>query len=267
MIKSYFFNAVETEGTYDREYDAEDFASYLDKLVSNGVFPLPETSLQVNPGSGLNLVVSAGQGWINGHKAENTADYNIALPAADQVNPRIDRVVLYLDETAREMGISILQGVPAASPSAPELTRTSTRWELCLAQIDVAKNATSITKTNILDTRGEEKICGFVRGLVKPQLSVTRKSATFTTSTASVSQINVLELMPEFEPSVDILEVYISGLKLLPDEFSESDGVVTLATPVTHANTVIEFVVTQSATANIEGIPITNREIDVITES
>ena len=73
MIKSYFFNAVQSGGTYDREYDAEDFASYLDKLVSNGVFPAPTTNLQVVPNSGRNLTVYAGQGWIDGHKIVNTA--------------------------------------------------------------------------------------------------------------------------------------------------------------------------------------------------
>ena len=54
-IKGYFFNAVESGGTYDRVYNAEDVTSYLDLIVGSGVFPNPSTNLQVRASTGMNV--------------------------------------------------------------------------------------------------------------------------------------------------------------------------------------------------------------------
>lgn len=247
MINSYFFDAVESGGVYDREYNSSDFSRYLDKLVSNGVFPSPTTNLQVVPNSGRNLNVLAGQGWIDGRKIENTAAYGVTIPTADTVNPRIDAVIFYADYTAREMGIDVLKGTAAATPQPPELTRTSDRYEMCLAQVRVARNATSISAADITDTRGDDVICGYVHGLVRPLTNLQTQRYVHTTSQASESTFDVTELIPEYVPSTDMLEIYISGLRLNADEYSEASGVVTLGTPVTHTGTRIEFVVIQSS--------------------
>lgn len=247
MIKSYFFDAVENGGVYDREYNSSDFSRYLDKLVSNGVFPSPTTNLQVVPNSGMALNVLAGQGWIDGRKIENTAAYGVTIPTADTVNPRIDAVIFYADYTAREMGIEVLKGTPAATPQAPSLTRTETRYEMSLAQVLVARNATSISEAEITDTRGDEDLCGYVHGLVRPLTNLQTRRYVHTTSQASESAFNVTSLIPEYVPATDMLEVYISGLHLSNSEYSVSSaGAVTLGTPVTHIGTEIEFVVIQS---------------------
>ena len=75
--KATFFNAIESGGVYDRIYNAEDVTSYLDKIVGNGVFPTPSTQLKVTAGTGLQVTVAAGQGWIDGHKLINTAALSI----------------------------------------------------------------------------------------------------------------------------------------------------------------------------------------------
>lgn len=163
-INSYFFNAIETGGTYDRVYDAQDFTNYLDKIVGDGVFPNPTTNLQVRANNGLNIYVGSGQGWIKGHKMELTADMALTLDTADAVIDRVDRVIFYVDWEIREMGIEILKG----TSSGPEaLTRNAGRWEMCLAEITVPRQTTIITDGNIRDTRGNSELCGWVQGLIQ----------------------------------------------------------------------------------------------------
>ena len=78
-ISGYFFDAVESGGVYDRVYSAAEFSKYLDKLVGNGVFRYPSSQLQVRAGSGMQVIVAAGQGWIDGHKLINSADLGVEV--------------------------------------------------------------------------------------------------------------------------------------------------------------------------------------------
>lgn len=168
-IKDYFFNAIkdQTTNTYDRVYNAQDMTNYLDKLVGNGVFPNPSTNLQVMADSGMNIIVKAGQGWIDGHKLINTADMPLELDNSEVLFDRIDRVVFYCDYTNRIMGIDILKGTPASSPVAPALTRNESRIEYSLATIYVTHQTSSITQANITDTRTNSNVCGWVQGLIQ----------------------------------------------------------------------------------------------------
>lgn len=165
-VKSLFFNALENGGVYDRIYNASDFCSYLDEIVGNGVFAYPSTQLQVVPASGFNITVSAGQGWIDGHKMVNTQSYPLTVDPSDVVYSRIDRVVFYCDYTGRKMGIRINKGVEAVSPEAPALTRNSSIYEMSLATISIPNGATAITAAEITDTRPDSRVCGWVAGLI-----------------------------------------------------------------------------------------------------
>ena len=168
MINSYFFNALpNADGSWDREYNAENFSDYLNLIVGSGVFPNPSTNLQVMASSGFNLVVKAGSAWINGKKMENTTDYSITLDGSDVLLNRIDRVIFYLDMQAREMGIDILKGTPATNPVAPDLTRTATRQEYCLGTVAVNRQVSAISQADITDTRADSDVCGWVAGLIQ----------------------------------------------------------------------------------------------------
>lgn len=272
-IQSYFFNAVLNEGTYDRIYNAEDVTSYLDQLVGNGVFPNPSTMLQVRVGSGMNVIVGAGAGWINGHKMINTADLTLTVAASDVLLNRIDDVIFYVDFNAREMGIEIKQGTLAASPVAPTLQRDTSRYEMCLAQIAVNKQISAITAAMITDTRGNSNLCGYVQGLIQQADTTTlfeswqngfetwfeavqsqfeqgkvfkRLEGQVTTTQANQRTFNVLTYVPEYSFAYDTLDVYINGLHLNGNEYTLSNAVVTLATPIQKAGAVVTFVVYKS---------------------
>ena len=272
-IESYFFNAVLSGGVYDRIYNAEDFASYLDSLVGNGVFPTPSTQLQVRASSGMDVIVGSGQGWINGHKMVNTADLTLTVTASDVLLNRIDAVVFYVDHTTRQMGITIKTGTVAATPSAPTMQRNADRWELCLAQISVPKQTSAITAAMITDTRGDSTLCGYVQGLIQ-QLDTTtlfqqwqaafdawfdaakeqfqagkvfkKLEGIHVTTQPNESSFNVLTYVPHYAFAYDILEVYINGIHLNGNEYTLSNSTVTLETPIEKTGAVVTFVVYQS---------------------
>lgn len=272
-IQSYFFNAIESGGVYDRMYNAEDVTSYLDLLVGNGVFPNPSTQLQVRASTGMQVTVGAGSGWINGHKMINTADLNLTVDASDVVMNRIDAVIFYVDFDDREMGIEIKKGTLAATPSAPSLQRDADRYELCLAQIQVNKQITAITASMITDTRGNSSLCGYVQGLIqqvgtetlfaqwqaafdewfneaKEQFQAGKQfkklEGVYTTQSANEATFNVQTYVPHYSFVYDILEVYINGIHLNGNEYTLSNSTVILETPIEEAGSVVTFVVYQS---------------------
>lgn len=269
-INSYFFDAVLNDGVYDRIYNSEDITSYLNLLVGNGVFPNPSTQLQVRASSGMNIIVGAGSGWINGHKMVNTADLTLTVTTSDVVLNRIDAVIFYLDLTDRTMGIEMKNGTAAATPTAPSMTRTSTRYELCLAQIRVDKQTSEITAAMITDTRINSTLCGMVQGLIQ-QIDTTslwqqqearfndwmssvqsqfdafktfkKLEGIYTTLTDNESTFNVTTYVPQYSFAYDVLDVYINGIHLTGNEYTLSNNVVTLAKPIEKAGAVVDFVV------------------------
>lgn len=168
-IYGYFFNAIYNSETqeYDREYNAEDVTSYLDLLVGGGVFPNPSNQLQVFANSGMEIVVKAGQGWINGHKMINSTDLILTADQSDIILDRIDRVIFFLDLSTREMGIEISKGTEAGSPVAPDLIRNDNRIEYSLATIRINHGVSTITQSMITDTRPDSNVCGWVAGLIQ----------------------------------------------------------------------------------------------------
>lgn len=272
-IESYFFNAVESGGSYDRTYNAEDFTSYLNLLVGNGVFPNPSTQLQVRASSGMNVIVGAGSGWINGHKMVNTADLTLTVTDSDVLLGRIDAVVFYVDFNQRAMGITIKTGTIASIPVAPTLQQDDTRYELCLAQISVPKQVTAITASMITDTRGNSNLCGFVQGLIQQMDTTTmfqqwqaqfdewfeaakeqfvagkqfkKLEGVHVTTEANEATWNVTDYVPHYSFAYDILEVYINGMHLTSNDYTISNSTVTLEVPIQEAGAVVDFVVYKS---------------------
>jgi len=106
--------------------------------------------------------VAAGWGAIVGSFTTNMGVYQFYNDAATQLtvttanpsNPRIDRVVVtiqdaYYTGSSNTVTFQVIAGTPAGSPVAPATPVDS----LSLATIAVAAGATSITNANITDTR------------------------------------------------------------------------------------------------------------------
>lgn len=284
-INSYFFNALpDGGGGYDRVYNADDITSYLNLLVGTGVFANPANNLQVFARGDMNISVEAGSAWINGYKLVNTADYPMTIDSADLLMNRIDSVIVFWDATTRTMGLEVKKGENAANPVAPELVRSGTRYELQLATVTVSKQATALTQANIKDTRGNSSVCGWVAGLIEQidstglftqydtifQQAITRNESDWedwfsqvreelatktllskieyliTTGATTVNSITVTDYIPNYKYTIDILEVWVDGLRLNSGEYDNYQGVVTLTTPITHSGAEIALVVYKS---------------------
>lgn len=178
-----FFNAemIEEDGstTYDRIYYADQFAYYFSKFISNGVYINPATQLKVTSKGELKLNVAVGDAFINGYWYKNDENFELQLAQANGSLPRIDRVVLRWDSITRYINLAILQGNPAATPSAKKLTRNADTWELGLADVYIERGSLSISDANITDLRPDRTYCGYVAGVVN-QIDTTNLFAQFT---------------------------------------------------------------------------------------
>lgn len=178
-----FFNAEMVEGNgstiYDRIYYADQFAYYFSKFISNGVYINPATQLKVTSKGELKLNVAVGDAFINGYWYKNDENFELQLAQANGSLPRIDRVVLRWDSLTRYINLAILQGDPAATPNAKNLTRNADTWELGLADVYIGRGVLSISDSNITDLRPDRIYCGYVAGVVN-QIDTTNLFAQFT---------------------------------------------------------------------------------------
>lgn len=284
-LKYGFFNSKLVDGVQDRLYNALDITSYFEKIIGSGVFVDPANSLQILASSGLEVICKPGKGWIDGFYLVNDADLPITIDAADVTLNRIDRIVFKLDKTNREMSIVIKKGTPASTPVAPEVTRTEEIKEYSLATITINKQQTTITQSNITDTRLDSSVCGKVACLIdhvdtsdlyaqwedayiryyeestkqfnnwfqdiKDTLATAvmlqQYESTFVTTedNTTVIPINIAN----YTWGLDILEVYISGLRVVnPTDYTANANSITLAKPVSKG-AVINFIVLK----NVDG--------------
>lgn len=165
-----FFNAVkQTDGTYDRVYNAEQMSRYFNGLVSPGVYESVGGGLQVRAGTGMTVQVQTGRAILgdNCQWLDNDAVLDIVLNAAHVTLNRYTAIVMRLDYTNRNISIVAVDGANATAPTKPAMTRTSATMEYCLAYVYVGKGVTTITQSAITDTRPDNTVCGWVTGLVQ----------------------------------------------------------------------------------------------------
>ncbi|WP_302826366.1 hypothetical protein [Anaerofustis stercorihominis] len=278
-VNYYFFDSIiDEDGKYSNPYSSSDFSRYLNKIVGNGVFPNPSTQLQVVAGGGMDIIVKAGEGWVNGHKIYNDRDLVFTLPKSDVLLGRVDRIVFYEDNTNLKMDIIPKTGTISATPTPPELTRNESIYEMCLAEITVNKQVTEITQADIRDTRGLSDICGYVQGLIQQVgtqtlfdqwntaydnaidtdtaafndwfnnikdtlLKSTLVRAYENTYISTSDNVTVIPIgLTNYNKDLDILNVFINGFKLI----SGIDYSITSATEITltlgiNANTPVNF--------------------------
>lgn len=160
MEKSSFFNDIDD----DRVYFAEDFARHLAKYFTNGIF---NNELKVIANNDMTVTIQEGDANIEGYRYTNTGDLTKTIDTADGSLKRIDNVVIRLDLTNRLISAQIIKGTFSDSPSAPSLVRSSTIYDLKLAEVYIGNGVTSITQANITDTRFNKNMCGNVVSTVE----------------------------------------------------------------------------------------------------
>lgn len=157
-INSGFYNSVNG----DRVYDADQFGSLFDGIISDGVFPNVGDKFFVRPvANTMNIFVGSGKAWLNRRWVENTGDETLTVQAANATLDRIDSVVLSVDisKAVRGAKLEIIKGTASATPNPPLIPSDGEKKYMILANIRVVKNARAI---------GAESITNFVGSSLTP---------------------------------------------------------------------------------------------------
>lgn len=128
------------------------YSNLFRELQDSGVVPAPATAFQVTgDGSAMTLSVQPGFAIVRGHAVQSTAVELVPI-SASTTSLRIDRVVLRLDPVANSIVLAVVPGTPGGG--VPDLTQTDSGvYELPLARVNVAANATTLANTAITDDR------------------------------------------------------------------------------------------------------------------
>ena len=154
MIHSGMFN--------DTTYSASDFNLAFKSCLSNGVLGRTASNLQIVESANMLISASAGVAWIEGSWLYNDNSYSLTIANADGTLHRIDRIVARQNLTTGENTIVVVKGVNSDVPTAPDLVRDGTYYDLSLATIYIAAGTTAITQSMITDTRYDSTVCGQV---------------------------------------------------------------------------------------------------------
>lgn len=168
MERSGFFDANLVSGTYDRKYVSQDFADYFASFISNGIFgkQLDELMVVASNPNAMSVTLKPGRAYIGGRWYENDKDMAIAVGTASGTYARIDNVVIHWSKNDRDIRAEVVEGIPSASPSAPELRRSDDEFDLKLAEIRINAGTITLSQANITDFRDNADYCGFVKGLI-----------------------------------------------------------------------------------------------------
>ena len=150
----------------DAAYTAFENAAY-GSCVANA------TSLAVSAGSGMSVRIAAGDGIIStpssGKRIQSDAIETVTISAANATYPRIDSVVVYIDNAVQPttavidnvngiLKFAAVAGTPAANPTAPTESMiqaaigAGNRY-MVLADVKVPNGATSMNTATLTDRR------------------------------------------------------------------------------------------------------------------
>lgn len=140
-------------------YGQEELARYFSNIYENGVNVTDsDMGMKVTRYSGSSIRVAVGFAIVNGYYLYQDVIKSITV-TKNSTYDRIDRVVVRLDVSNMTVSIELKQGTASSKPTAPSLTRTSSIYELSLAQIYVSSSSGI---TSVTDER-YTSYCGTIR--------------------------------------------------------------------------------------------------------
>lgn len=145
----------------DRQYNAASFEKWIKKFFSTGVF---SGDLGVVAGTGMKVILGTGYVNVNGKVKLFESDEELTIEMADSTSPRIDTIVIERNDNDREIVAKVVMGEPAATPLPCPPVRTSTIYQLVVAEVYVAAGTTSITQNDITRKVADDNVCGVVKG-------------------------------------------------------------------------------------------------------
>lgn len=163
-------------------HPAEDVRRWVHALAggATGVVNAGDLLVSQNGTPNMSVNVAQGRAYIAGSESsfqgvyfvENRGTVNLSITAADATNPRIDLVVLKVEDSTYSgatdaASLAVVTGTAAASPAEPSAPANS----VVLARVDVAALETTILTADLTDRRGN---LATSLGGVRPVTSSTR---------------------------------------------------------------------------------------------
>lgn len=252
MIKSGFYNAIQSGGTYDRIYNADDYKNVFAAFIKDGVRRSGLDDLRVTA-NGLALTVKMGFAICGGRWVHIDADYpliTVTPPIGDY--SRRDAVILRVDanENARAASLVYRKGSPSSNPIAPVRDTSTGVSELIIATVLVAPGATTVRVT---DTRSDANYCGWITTPVgyddyfvslesrfntwfndvqNELASVTLFKQYMWRTVLDASTSSVIFSIPQYvSGGTDIIQVYVNGLLEIENvDYTLSGSTITFGT-------------------------------------
>lgn len=267
-----YFNSIKG----DRKYNAEQMSRYFNGIIGRGVLQNYKGRFNTTAVSGMDIQLDTGKAYFSdGKYIESDSPIVITLDPSDVVLNRIDRLVLRKDknEDVRTSTIILKKGTPATNPVAPDLVNNDYVEELSLATIRINKLVESISQSNITNTIPDNTVCGYVTGLIeqvnttdlflqykkayeeyfkessaefeewfnnlKENLSTSTLLRQYTnTAITTVQNQTVIDIgIPQYNPALDILEVFVNGVYIIEgrekgQSYTKNKSQITLNLPL-----------------------------------
>ena len=145
-------------------YTAENQATIVNRLFGFGIDRanrgvlrgvLNELKVTQSSPTARSVRVDTGYALVNGRMMYVSTAGDVTLATNTSGNPRYDYIVAEYKSAdyPATMEIVVIQGSPAASPSLPALTQTSTHYQIPLAYVYLVSGYTTVVNSNITDDR------------------------------------------------------------------------------------------------------------------
>lgn len=224
--KSMFFNALPSSSTptgYDRNYNADDISNWLAVVWDTGVV---KGGLAVEASSGMNVNLNIGRAAINGKAYINDSVKTFTITANGSASTRYDYIVIrYNNNTAVRAITSELVTGTSSVPTTADLTRSGNIYELMLCYIAVAPSASTISQSNIIDTRGYDNDVSYgtlanacpyftaVKGYDDYYDAIIQSYESVVTLNSSTATVVTNLPTNLYNDAYSIIEVYTNGIK------------------------------------------------------
>lgn len=244
-----FYNNIPTNGVNDRVYNAEAMRKPYDTVFTDGIMPAADgtagDTLEVTATGGMNISVGVGNAKLGGAWFENTAAFTITLDNSG-ASDRYDCVIIQNDDNDTVRAPSIYIKSLSAPPTLADLTRSGKIYEVCVAYVRVRATVTSISQSDITDTREDGTLCNTMSG-VGAMVTRTYRNTVFT---ERAGQTGIAIGIPQFNKSRDHLTVIVEGRIMSETAFTiPSNTYVELAIGLPVIGTRVDFEVRKSVNA------------------
>lgn len=253
LIKTYrggfYDNRKDANGNDDRVYSAEDIRRPYDTVFTDGILPDTDGTtgnvLKVTATGGLGISVAAGHAKLGGAWFWNESAYNITLDAGSSA-VRYDCVIVQNNDNDAVRSPQIYIKSLTAVPTVNDLIRDDKIYEVCLAYVRVPALATSISASNITDTRDEGRLCNVMSG-VGAMVTRTYRNTVFS---ERAGQTGITIGIPQFNRTRDHLTVIVEGRVMSETAYTiPSNTSVELALGLPVIGTKIDFEVRKNVNA------------------